>query len=150
MTLKNESRIAPINIAHLWEQCPINIRLKSLLKCENQKCYIFRWKFDLDLEVKVKLSNEIKYISFLRLSKTSNRVLISHQMAEILRFMWKWPWPQFQGHGFDMSKFFCTGHSQIYKIRLNCLRTDWVMPLFKWLNVSPLTHFLRSRDDLEG
>ena len=33
-----------VNIVHLWEQCPINKRLKSLLKCENPKCYIFAMK----------------------------------------------------------------------------------------------------------
>ena len=73
---------------------PIIIQLKSLLKCENPKCNILRWKFDLDPEVKVKWSKEI-CVSSLRLSKSSNRVMISHQMAEISRFMWKWPWPQF-------------------------------------------------------
>ena len=87
MTLKCESSITPTNIVHLWEQCPINIRLKSLLKCENPKCYILGLKFDLDLGVKVKWSNEIKCVFFLRLSKSSNRVLISHQIAEISQFM---------------------------------------------------------------
>ena len=83
-------------------------------------------------------------------------VSLSHQTAEISRFMWKWPWPQCQGHCFEMSHFFCIGwkslpcHSRICKARLNPLRIDRVKTLWKWSNFAPLTHFLRSRDDLEG
>ena len=85
---------------------PNKYTTKITVKMQKSKMYILRWKFDLDLEVKVKWSNEIKCVSFLLLSKSSNPVLISHQMAEISRFMWKRPWPQFQGHCFDLWNIF--------------------------------------------
>ena len=88
-----------------------------------------------------------QYILGFRLSILSNLVLMSHQMADISRFMWKWVWPQFQGNCFDMSMFFYIDwkalpyHSRKYKSRLNYLRNDWVITLLKELNFTHWTRF---------